>query len=78
MKKILTAVALATALPAAAHAADAPASGGKMACCEKMKAESRGCCCMGMSGSHDQLADQHGKQAPSEQPKPDQHQNHQQ
>ncbi|MFL6735080.1 MAG: hypothetical protein ACJ8EY_10340 [Sphingomicrobium sp.] len=72
MKKIVTAIALSVALPAVAHAQNAPAPSGKMDCCEKMKAE-KDCCCKGMGGSHDQ----HGQQQPSGKPKPDQHQNHQ-
>ena len=44
MKKLLTAIALTIALPAAAYAAD-PAPQPKQDCCEKMKAEGKDCCC---------------------------------
>jgi hypothetical protein len=44
MMKLLTAIALATALPAAAHAAD-PAPQPKQDCCEKMKHDGKECCC---------------------------------
>ena len=43
MNKLITAVALAIALPGVAHAQAAPAEKPKMACCEKMK-DKRGCC----------------------------------
>ena len=49
MKKILTAIALSIALPAMAHAQAAPAPAPKMACCEKMKAEGKECCCKDMA-----------------------------
>ena len=45
MKKILTAIALTIALPAAALAQAAPAPAPKMECCEKMK----DCCCKDMA-----------------------------
>src|SRR5436190_17162526 len=44
MNKILTAVALAIALPAVAHAEAAPAPAAEKDCCEKMKAEGKDCC----------------------------------
>jgi hypothetical protein len=44
MMKLMTAIALTIALPAVAHAAD-PAPQPKQDCCEKMKAESKKCCC---------------------------------
>ena len=60
MKKILTAVALSIAIPAVAHAQAAPAPAAKMACCEKMKAEGKECCCKDMAkmdhGKHDMPA----------------------
>jgi hypothetical protein len=43
MNKILTAVALAIALPAVAHAQAASAP--EKDCCEKMKSEGKKCCC---------------------------------
>ena len=50
MNKILTAIALTIAVPAVAHAqaASAPAAK-KMACCDKMKAEGKECCCDDMA-----------------------------
>ena len=48
MKKMLTAIALTIALPAMAHAQAAPAPAPKMACCEKMKADGKECCCKDM------------------------------
>ena len=44
MNKLLTAIALTIALPAAAYAAD-PAPQTKPDCCEKMKHEGKECCC---------------------------------
>lgn len=44
MNKLLTAIALTIALPAAAYAAD-PAPQPKQDCCQKMKAEGKDCCC---------------------------------
>ena len=49
MHKILTAVALSIAIPAMAHAQAAPAPAPKLACCEKMKAEGKECCCKDMA-----------------------------
>ena len=49
MKKILTAIALTIALPAVANAQAVPAPAPKMACCEKMKAEGKECCCKDMA-----------------------------
>lgn len=43
MNKLITAVALAIALPGVAHAQAAPAEKPKMECCEKMKGK-RACC----------------------------------
>ena len=43
MNKLMTAVALAIALPGVAHAQAAPAEKPKMECCEKMK-DSCACC----------------------------------
>ena len=58
MKKILTAIALAIALPAVAHAQAAPVPAPKADCCEKMKAA--GMDCMDMAkmdhGKHDMKA----------------------
>jgi hypothetical protein len=46
---LVTAIALAIALPAVAHAQDAPEPAKPMACCEKMKAEGKDCeCCKDM------------------------------
>jgi hypothetical protein len=60
MKKILTAIAVSVALPALAHAQAVPAPASKMACCEKMKAEGKECCCKDMAkmdhGNHDMKA----------------------
>ena len=49
MKKMLTAIALTIAIPAVAHAQAAPAPAMKMACCEKMKADGKDCCCKDMA-----------------------------
>ena len=49
MKKILTAIALSIALPAAALAQATPVPEPKQSCCEKMKAEGKKCCCMDMA-----------------------------
>jgi len=60
MKKMLTAIALSIAIPAMAHAQAAPAPASKMACCEKMKADGKECCCNDMAkmdhGKHDMKA----------------------
>lgn len=84
MKKMLTAIALTIALPAMAHAQAAPAPAPQMACCEKMKAEGKECCCKDMAkmdhGKHDMKAgadahaghDMSGAKAPPA----DTHQNH--
>jgi hypothetical protein len=57
MKMILSALALAVALPTAAHAADVPA---EKDCCEKMKAEGKKCCCDDMAkGGHAEHQDPH-------------------
>lgn len=49
MNKLMTAVALAIALPGVAHAQAAPAEKPKMECCEKMKDK---CCCEKMAGKN--------------------------
>ena len=49
MKRHLTAIVLSIAIPAVAHAQAAPAPAPKMACCEKMKAEGKECCCKDMA-----------------------------
>ena len=60
MKKILTAIAITIALPAVAHAQAAPVPAPQMACCEKMKAKGKECCCKDMAkmdhGKHDMKA----------------------
>ncbi len=81
MKKILTAIALAIALPAVAHAQAAPTPAPKADCCEKMKAA--GMDCMDMMGMMNMSGSKMGhdmKQpaAPQKQPPHGQHQNHQQ
>ena len=48
MNKLMTAVALAIALPGVAHAQAAPAEKPKMECCEKMK--DKCACCDKMAG----------------------------
>ena len=59
MNKLLTAIALSIAIPAAAHAAEPdPAPEAKQDCCEKMKAEGKECCCKDMD--HKDHAD-HGE-----------------
>ena len=65
MMKLLTAIALATALPTVAYAAD-QAPQPKQDCCEKMKAEGKECCCKdmhhkGQSGheGHDPASGEH-------------------
>ena len=51
MLKLMTAIALTIALPAAAYAADpAPKPEAKQDCCEKHKAEGKECCCKDMAG----------------------------
>ena len=50
MKKIVTAVALAIALPSVAHAQETAEPATSMPCCEKMKAEGKECCCKDMAG----------------------------
>ncbi len=79
MTKILTAIALAIAFPAVAHAQAAPTPAPKADCCEKMKAAGMDCTSMmgkmPMSGSkmdHDMMQ----PAAPQKQPEPGQHQNH--
>ena len=67
MNRILTAVALAIALPAVAHAQNAPAPAAEKDCCEKMKAEGKECCCKDMAGKghagHDMEQHDHAPQA---------------
>jgi len=68
MLKLMSAIALTIALPAAAHAADpAPHPEAKQDCCEKMKAEGKKCCCDDMDhkdhakhGGHDMPMGDHG------------------
>lgn len=52
MKKIVTAVALAIALPSVAHAQETAEPAASMPCCEKMKAEGKECCCKDMDPDH--------------------------
>ena len=59
MKKLLTAIALSIALPAAAYAAD-PAPQPKQDCCEKMKAEGKKCCCDDMDHKNHAEHGEHG------------------
>jgi len=59
MNKLLTAIALAIALPAAAHAAD-PAPQQKQDCCEKMKQEGKECCCKEHANDHADHAEHAG------------------
>lgn len=76
MKKLLTAIVLSIAIPAVAHAQAAPAPAPKMACCEKMKAEGKECCCKDMAkmdhGKHDMKtgADPHAGHDMSPKPQP--------
>lgn len=56
MNKLLTAMALTIALPAVALAQATPAPTAKMACCDKMKADGKECCCKDMAKMD------HGKQ----------------
>ncbi len=79
MTKFVTAIALAIALPAAAHAQTAPPAV-KMDCCEKMKAAGKDCCkdMAGMDHSkmdHSKMG--HGTQQSAPQPQTDQNQTHQ-
>ncbi len=83
MKKILTAIALAIALPAVANAQAAPVP--KAGCCENMKAEGKNCC-KDMAkmdhGKHDMKdgANPHAghdmPQSGAKTPQTDSHQNH--
>jgi hypothetical protein len=59
MNKLMTAIALAIALPSIAQAAETPAPAPKADCCEKMKEK---CCCKDME-SH---KGEHGKSDTSE------------
>ena len=76
MKNILTAITLSIAIPAVAHAQAAPAPAPKMACCEKMKAEGKECCCKDMAkmdhSKHDMKAgaDPHAGHDMSAKPQP--------
>lgn len=79
MTKILTAIALAIALPAVAHAQAAPTPAPKADCCEKMKAAVMDC--TSMTGKMDMTGAKMGhgmKQpaAPQKPSQPGQHQNH--
>ncbi len=61
MKKFVVAAALLAALPAVAHAQDAPSAPPKMECCEKMKSQEGGCaCCKKMGGEHADHGDHKG------------------
>lgn len=88
MKKLVTAIALAIALPAAAYAQAAPAA--KMSCCDQ---KAMADCHKGMTGAmsshtgHDMKMGSTGmgnmdmgtmNMAPDKAPQPNQHQNHQQ
>jgi hypothetical protein len=83
MKKLLTAIALTIALPAVAHAQGAPAPASKMACCEKMKAAGKECCCKDMAkmdhSKHDMKGgtDPHAGHDMSQKAPPATHSNHQ-
>ena len=76
MKNILTAIVLSIAIPAVAHAQAVPAPAPKMACCEKMKAEGKECCCKDMAkmdhSKHDMKAgaDPHAGHDMSKTPQP--------
>ena len=59
MMKLMTAIALTIALPAAAYAAD-PAPRPKQDCCEKMKAEGKKCCCDDMADKDHAGHGEHG------------------
>lgn len=61
MMKLMTAIALSIAIPAAAYAADpAPKPEAKQDCCEKMKAEGKECCCKDMEHKDHAKQGQHG------------------
>lgn len=67
MKMLLSALALAVALPTVAHAADTPAA---MDCCEKMKAEDKKCCCDDMAkGEHAEHQQDHAGHSMPETPR---------
>jgi hypothetical protein len=76
MKKLLTAIVLSIAIPAVGHAQAAPTPAPKMACCERMKAESKECCCKDMAkmdhSKHDMKAgvDPHAGHEMSPKPQP--------
>lgn len=62
MKKIVTALALAIALPSVAHAQQTAEPATPMPCCEKMKAEGKECgCCKDMD--HADHADHGGAES---------------
>ena len=64
MNKLMIAIALSIALPAVGHAADpAPAPEAKQDCCEKMKAESKECCCKDMAKKDHAGHGEHGDHA---------------
>ena len=83
MNKMLFAIAMSIAVPAVASAQTAPAPAPKMACCEKMKAEGKECCCKDMAkmdhGKHDMKAgaDAHAGHDMSQTAQPASHSNHQ-
>ncbi len=80
MNKYVTAIALAIALPAVAHAQSAAAPAAKMDCCAKMKAEGKECCCKDMARmDHGKkaAADAHAGHDMSQAPQPAGHPNHQ-
>ena len=72
MNKILTAIALSIALPAAAFAQAAPTPAAEKDCCEKMKAEGKECCCKDMAGKEHAGHDTHEPDA-AKTPQADQH-----
>jgi hypothetical protein len=81
MNKILTAIALSIALPAAAYAQGAPTPAAEKDCCEKMKAEGKECCCKDMAKKgHGEHGAKDGADAHAGHDKSgaDTHQNHQQ
>jgi hypothetical protein len=57
MNKLRTAIALTIAIPTIAHAQATPAP--KAACCEKMKAEGKECCCKDMAAKDHKGNDGH-------------------
>jgi hypothetical protein len=53
MKKLSSAIALAIVLPFVAHAQAAPSARTKEACCAKMNAQGKTCCCDDPAQGHD-------------------------